>query len=41
VLGKEAKTVLQNLAGSLAKKSGTTYSDTTNFRKSRMSIAIG
>ena len=29
-----------NLAGSLAKKSGKSYSETTNFMKSRMSIAL-
>jgi hypothetical protein len=29
VLGKETKVVLQNLAGSLAKKSGKSYSETT------------
>ena len=40
VLGNEAKVVLQNLAGSLAKKSGKSYSETSNFMKSRMSIAI-
>ena len=40
VLGKEAKVVLQNLAGRLAKKSGKPYSETSNFMKSRMSIAI-
>ena len=40
MLGKEAKSVLQNLAGSLSKKSGKSYSETSNFMKSRMSIAI-
>ena len=40
VLGNEAAVVLQNLTGSLAKKSGKTSSKTSNFMKSRMSIAI-
>ena len=40
VLGNEVKVVLQNLAGSLAKKSGKSYSETSNFMKSRMFIAI-
>ena len=34
VLGNEVKVVLQNLAGSLAKKSGKSYSETSNFMKS-------
>ena len=40
VLENEAKVVLRNLAGSLAKKSEKSYSETTNVMKSRMSIAI-
>ena len=45
VLGKEAKvqynsTTVKNLAGSLVKKSGKSYSVTSNFMKSRMRIAI-
>ena len=40
VLENDAKVELQNLAGSLAKKPGKTYSETSNFMKSRMSIAI-
>ena len=33
-------TTVQKLGGGLAKKSGKFYSETTNFIKSRMSIAI-
>ena len=40
VLGNEAKLVLQNLAGMLAKKSEKSYSETSNIMKSSMSIAI-
>ena len=40
VLGNEAKVALQNLAGSVAKKSGKSYSETSNVMKSKMSIAI-
>ena len=40
LLGKEARSVLQNLAGRLSKKSGKSFSETSNFMKSRMSIAI-
>ena len=36
----EAKVEIQNLAGSLAKKSGKTFCETTNVMQSRMSIAI-
>ena len=36
--GKEAKVVLQNLAGSPAKKSGKSYCETSNFMKSRINI---
>ena len=45
-LANETKVVLPNLAGSLAKKSGKSYTrrfrrpDTSNFMKSWMSIAI-
>ena len=35
---REAWVVLQNLAGSLVKKSGKSYSETSNCMKSRMSI---
>ena len=40
VLGTEAKVELQNVAGSLTKKSGKSFSETSNFMKSRMNIAI-
>ena len=38
VLGNEVKVVLQNLSGSLAKKSGKSYSETSNSMNSKMSI---
>ena len=40
VLGKDAKEVLKNLTGSLAKKSEKSYFETSNVMKSRISIVV-